>query len=89
MTQKRKKILFILTAILVLLQALISCTTTQVQQQIKPVQIDSTFPDPIDENGNSIVTYDSESQTVSMPLWYWLKITEFAIDVNTNKILQN
>nr|DAT58909.1 MAG TPA: hypothetical protein [Caudoviricetes sp.] len=23
-----------------------------------------------------------------MPLWYWLKITEFAVDVETNRDLQ-
>jgi hypothetical protein len=28
------------------------------------------------------VTYDEETGTVSMPLWYWQKIAEYKIDVD-------
>ena len=38
------------------------------------------FPEPKDENGNIIVFYDEETDTVSMPLWYWKKIVRFAVD---------
>lgn len=56
---------------------LTSCTTY-------PKSLDNSvtpkFPDPVDENGNFIVTLEGDS--VSMPLWYWLKITSYAIDVD-------
>lgn len=37
----------------------------------------SVFPDPTD-----VVTYNGEF--VQMPLWYWLKITDYVIDTERN-----
>ena len=61
---------------------LTSCVSVP-KTESKGIQLKTEFPDPIDENGNYIVTLDTDGY-VKMPLWYWLKITEFAIDVQTN-----
>lgn len=54
-----------------------SCTTSRIKA---PERI--PFPDPV-VDGISVVTYDSGTDTVSMPLWYWIRLTEYAIDVDT------
>lgn len=80
-----KKILYILaTMSIISTTALTSCRTSQITA-VKPVQIETHFPPPYDENGNSVVLFDGN--TVKMPLWYWLKITEYAIDTESNKEL--
>lgn len=84
--QTIKKTVFTLITVLVLTTALTSCKSTQKVQNVQPIQIETHFPDPYDENGNAIVQFDGE--TVSMPLWYWIKISEYVIDVETNKELQ-
>ncbi|MGP1459154.1 MAG: hypothetical protein ACTTKL_07575 [Treponema sp.] len=35
-----------------------------------------TVPDPI-VNGQSIVTFDRETEKVCMPLWYWKKVVRY------------
>lgn len=62
-----------------------SCKTLRPEEK-KTIQIEAQFPSPYDENGNQIVIL--EDDVVKMPLWYWLKITEFAVDVETNLKLQ-
>jgi hypothetical protein len=37
------------------------------------------FPDPLDAEGNMIPQH--EAGIVSVPLWYWIKITEYSVDV--------
>ena len=84
--QSRKKKAFILAVLTpVLTTALMSCKTLQPEEK-KTVQIEAQFPSPYDENGNQIVILEDDA--VKMPLWYWLKITEFAVDVETNSKLQ-
>jgi len=39
------------------------------------------FPEPYDTEGNLIVTYDVNTDKVSVPLWYWKKIVRYAVDV--------
>lgn len=65
-----------------------SCKSAQQKsaQEQKTIQIEAQFPNPFDQNGNAIVKL--EGDTVTMPLWYWLKITEYVIDVESNKELQ-
>lgn len=55
--------------------ALISCTSL-------PRESEPQVPDPIAEDGTILVTYDPETETVSMPLWYWKKIVRYIIDVS-------
>lgn len=81
-----KKILYILaTMSIISTTALTSCRTSQITA-VEPLQIETHFPPPYDENGNSVVLFD-DGNTVKMPLWYWLKITEYAIDTESNKEL--
>lgn len=83
-----KMIKIICTAMLILVLPIlwISCKSTQIETKTNPIQIETHFPSPYDENGNAIVQFDGEN--VSMPLWYWLKIVEYAIDTETNEELQ-
>jgi len=37
------------------------------------------FPSPLDADGKPIPALDGQSVTV--PLWYWIKITEYVVDV--------
>lgn len=84
--QSRKKKAFILAILIqILITALTSCKTLRSEEK-KTIQIEAQFPSPYDENGNQIVIL--EDDIVKMPLWYWLKITEFAVDVETNLKLQ-
>ena len=84
--QSRKKKAFILAILTqILITALTSCKTLRPEEK-KTIQIEPQFPSPYDENGNQIVIL--EDDVVKMPLWYWLKITEFAVDVETNLKLQ-
>jgi hypothetical protein len=56
-----------------------ACETTPKIEYIHEIP-DVTFPIfPIPDS----VTYDEETDTVSMPLWYWQKIAEYKIDVDT------
>ena len=76
-----KKILLLIFAFF-----FISCATTK-QTEVKPIQIKTEFPNPVDENGNNIVTLEVDG-SVKMPLWYWLRITDYVIDVETNNSLR-
>lgn len=85
--QSRKKKAFILAILTqILITALTSCKTLRPEEKKEVIQIEASFPPPYDENGNQIVIL--EDDIVKMPLWYWLKITEFAVDVETNLKLQ-
>ena len=57
--------------------ALTCCQSLKNKGGVAPL---GEFPEPKDENGNIIVFYDEETDTVSMPLWYWKKIVRFAVD---------
>ena len=84
--QSRKKKAFILAILTqILVTALTSCKTLQPQEK-ETIQIEAQLPSPYDENGNQIVIL--ENDVVKMPLRYWLRITEFAVDVETNLKLQ-
>ena len=84
--QNIKKILYTLaTMSIISTTALTSCRTSQITA-VEPLQIETHFPPPYDEDGNSVVLLDDDN-TVKMPLWYWLKITEYAIDTESNKEL--
>lgn len=62
-------------ALLILTLLLTSCQSLKNSAQKLP-----PFPEPKDENGNIIIFYDEENDTVTMPLWYWKKIVRFAVD---------
>lgn len=39
------------------------------------------FPSP-ETDGETVVCFDGESGTVTMPLWYWLAVVEYAVEVD-------
>ena len=73
-TTKQKKALRLAIAALILTLQLTSCQSSKVSEAPQ-------FPDPYDTEGNLIVTYDVNTDKVSMPLWYWKKIVRYAVDV--------
>ena len=73
-TRKQRKAWKAALLALILTPVLLSC------QSLKNDGTAGEFPEPTDENGNIVVTYDEATDTVSMPLWYWKKIVRFAVD---------
>ena len=59
---------------------LASCTTTRKSAGNVPYVV---VPDPIQKDGTSAVILDEETETVSMPMWYWRKIVNYFIDTQT------
>jgi hypothetical protein len=74
---KKKNFPAILAAISLIL-SIASCKTTPRVEYIyeTPDIVFPVFPAP------DSVTYDDETDMVSMPLWYWQKIAEYKIDVD-------
>lgn len=59
-----------------LMLVLTSCTTSHI------VNTANDFlppPDPIGEDGNPVIEYDEETDTVKMPYSYWRKVVTFII----------
>ena len=74
-TTKQKKALRLAIAALILTLQLTSCQSSKVKSEAPQ------FSEPYDTEGNLIVTYDVNTDKVSMPLWYWKKIVRYAVDV--------
>jgi len=75
-----KKRVCILATVLLILTILSSCSTAPVKTEVvDPALTFPAFPDPFDENGNAIPQLDKGKVTV--PQWYWTKITEYVVDV--------
>lgn len=53
------------------------CCKSTAKKDIKP------FPNPV-ISGESVIKYDDITNTVSMPLWYWLSITDYVIEIEEN-----
>lgn len=70
---------------IILLGALTSCRTSQITD-VKPLQLETHFPSPYDQDGKAVVTFETDG-SVKMPLWYWLEITEYVIDTESNRRL--
>lgn len=73
-TTKQKKALKLAIAALILTPLLTSCLTLKKSEAPQ-------FPEPYDTEGNLVITYDVNTDKVSMPLWYWKKIVRYAVDV--------
>jgi hypothetical protein len=72
-----KTLLFVFSLVI-----LLACETTPRVEYIHeiPDVVFPVFPPP------DSVTYDEETDTVLMPLWYWQKIAEYKIDVDAIEI---
>lgn len=90
MQRKRRILCAVLTAAL-LPPALTCCVAsrTETPPTVRRIRVSPVFPSPYDGDGNPVVTLDGTSGTVSMPLWYWLRIVDFAVDVETDRELEN
>ena len=74
---------------MIFLPALTSCQSCRTEDKEITESISVTFPQPYDVNGNLIVTLDAETETVSMPLWYWTKIVEYAVWTSDSEGVEN
>lgn len=80
---KRKTAWKLVTVALILMLVLTSCKTVK-EPEKDPVITPSfpEFPSPY-VDGESVVTFDEETENVSMPLWYWKAIVRYKVDVDT------
>lgn len=80
MRTKRKRASMLLILRLALILALTSCKTCpeNVSENIV-IPLFPEFPSPI-VNGVPVVSLDVGTESVTMPCWYWIAITEFVID---------
>ena len=78
--QKKEKMKYRAAGILasVLIPLITACVTKSKTEYLYTVpEVDfPLFPDP------EPVVLDEETETVSMPLWYWQRIAEYKIDVD-------
>jgi hypothetical protein len=65
--------------LLILITASTCCTTQVKTEAVDPSISFPHFPDPFDAGGKPVLVLDG--QNVVIPLWYWIKITEYAVDV--------
>lgn len=78
MKHLKKLTVAIISLILITLST--SCTTIRIDAS----EFDwETFPDPI-QNGKSVVMYDENTDTVSMPLEYWKQIMNYVVCTESN-----
>ena len=71
-------------ALAILTLASISCASLRQKETPQRASLElvfPAFPDP-EENGESAVTYNAETDEVIMPLWYFKKITRYAVYVD-------
>ena len=66
-------------ATVALILTLLSASCTSTRKRIGDVPY-VTVPDPIQKDGTSAVILDAETDSVSMPMWYWRKIVNYIID---------
>lgn len=62
------------TIAMILALWLTSCTSTDKNRP------SYTPPDPYDADGNLIWQYDAETDSVTVPYWYWELIVDYFID---------
>ncbi|MDR1253344.1 MAG: hypothetical protein LBK62_14475 [Treponema sp.] len=78
--RKKKRLLLLpaLPAVIVLTLLTTACVSAPRIEYVHdvPAVTFPVFPPP------DCVEYDEETDTVSMPLWYWQKIAEYKIDVD-------
>jgi hypothetical protein len=76
----RKKKLCILAILALTLIIVSACSTAPAKiEVVDPALAFPYFPDPLDAVGNPVP--ELIDQTVMIPVWYWIKITEYVIEV--------
>lgn len=80
MQTKKKSRSMLLTLNLVLILALISCTSYPKRENEEiAIPVFPSFPSPM-KDGQAVVILNIEDNIVSMPYWYWQSIATYAID---------
>lgn len=73
--------------ILLTLTALLICCTTypkKEKSEIKQINVYiPSFPEPVDSEGNYIAVLDEEAESVTIPYWYWMRIVQYALKVES------
>lgn len=64
--------------ILILITVLISCTSCPKENEIALPQF-PTVPSPM-KDGVPALSFDIETDIVSMPMWYWKQLTNYMIE---------
>ena len=78
---KRKRLKIMLTLAIILTICILwlnSCTTTRTVES-KPVP-QYYPPDPYTADGELVWTYDKETDSVTMPWWYWKKVYDYIVN---------
>jgi hypothetical protein len=66
--------------VLLILTILSTCSTAPAKTEVVDPRLSfPDFPDPLDAQGKPIPTLNGE--TVTIPLWYWIQITDYVIEV--------
>ena len=79
MLTRRKKLCTLAMILLILITAS-ACSTTQVRTKaVDPALSFPYFPDPFDADGKPIPRLEGDN--VIIPKYYWILITEYAVDV--------
>jgi hypothetical protein len=74
--------------ILLILLQVSTCSTTPVKNEVNgPALSFPLFPDPLDQEGKPIPI--QEGKNIIVPLWYWIKITEYVIEVEKTREIYN
>ena len=79
--RKKRKRAYIPVMLWVILTILSGCSTAPEAEARAPdpaLEFPG-FPDPLGEDGKAVPVLEGEAVTV--PLWYWKKITEYVVDV--------
>jgi hypothetical protein len=73
---------------LLILLTVSGCYTTPVKTEaVDPALSFPYFPDPLDAEGKAVPVLEGE--TVRVPLRYWIKITEYVIEVEKAREMYN
>ena len=80
----RGKNLCILAMILLISTIVLTCSTAPAKTEVvDPSLTIPYFPAPFDSEGKAIPVL--VGQNVTVPLWYWIKITEYVVDVEKTR----
>jgi len=85
MRMKKNRVCILATILLILITASTCYTAPARIDAVDPALAFPRFPNPLDAEGNAIPVLDGENVTV--PLWYWKKITEYVIDVEKTRYI--
>nr|DAL40808.1 MAG TPA_asm: foot protein [Caudoviricetes sp.] len=83
--KRRKSRMTLILAIILTICTLwlTSCTTTRTAESKPAPQYYP--PDPYTADGSLVWTYDKETDTVTMPWWYWKKVYDYIVNTQASQ----